>query len=124
MRGLYPGPGLCGADIRELRECFLERTAVPLNFLNIGYIVLLKYCLSTYRCQKINGVMYMYMSPNDMCYTTKVRCGGGAANQCYVVRVREITRERTMKDLLCLCVRWYGNAKQGTRRNAYGYYLE
>ncbi|KAG2448436.1 hypothetical protein HYH02_006328 [Chlamydomonas schloesseri] len=58
-------------DIRELRECFLERAAVPLNFLNIGYLVLLKYCLSTYRCQKINGVMYLYMSPNDMCYTTK-----------------------------------------------------
>lgn len=61
------------ADIRELRETFLERAAVPLNFLNIGFLVLLKYCLSSFRCERINGVMYMYMSPNDMCYTTKVR---------------------------------------------------
>ncbi|PNH08685.1 hypothetical protein TSOC_004720, partial [Tetrabaena socialis] len=59
------------SDAREMKETVLERFAVPLNFLNIGYLVLLKYCLSSFSCTTINGVAYMSASPGDLCYTTK-----------------------------------------------------
>ncbi|KXZ55131.1 hypothetical protein GPECTOR_3g282 [Gonium pectorale] len=59
------------ADKKELRDTMLERCAVPLNFLNIGFLVLLKYNLSAFKCIDVNGVNYMAASPNDKCYTPK-----------------------------------------------------
>ncbi|EFJ40756.1 hypothetical protein VOLCADRAFT_99335 [Volvox carteri f. nagariensis] len=58
-------------DRRELQSMYLERWAVPLNFLNIGFLVQLKYNLNTFSCTTINGVKYMSASPNDECYTRK-----------------------------------------------------
>ncbi|GFR39733.1 hypothetical protein Agub_g215 [Astrephomene gubernaculifera] len=58
-------------DKRELYDMFLERCAVPLNFLNIGFLVMLKYNLSAFKCTSIAGVKYIAASPNDLCYTKK-----------------------------------------------------
>ncbi|GLC59944.1 hypothetical protein PLESTB_001556600 [Pleodorina starrii] len=59
------------SDARDFQNMLLERWAIPLNFLNIGFLVQLKYNLSTFSCTTINGVKFMSASPNDQCYTQK-----------------------------------------------------
>ncbi len=60
----------------------LERAGIPLNFLSIGFLVLLKYNLSVFACVNINGVSYLASAPNELCYTPQVRgLGTGGAGR-------------------------------------------
>lgn len=57
----------------ELHEIFQERISIFLNFLNIQYLTMLRYCLQAFVCTDIAGVKYMQFQPDTQCYTTAVR---------------------------------------------------
>ncbi|KAF5842498.1 hypothetical protein DUNSADRAFT_6742 [Dunaliella salina] len=54
---------------QEMHELWLERMSIPLMALNLGYVVILKYCLTAFSCRDFMGTLYLSYEPGTMCYT-------------------------------------------------------
>eukprot|EP00967_Tisochrysis_lutea_P015960 scaffold17994_cov19-Tisochrysis_lutea.AAC.1 len=54
---------------QEMHELILENMSIAFMSLNLGYVVILKYCLQAFSCFDFEGTKYMYFNADELCYT-------------------------------------------------------
>uniref|UniRef100_A0A7S3QS60 TRP C-terminal domain-containing protein n=3 Tax=Dunaliella tertiolecta TaxID=3047 RepID=A0A7S3QS60_DUNTE len=54
---------------QEMNEVILEKMSIPFMAFNLGYVVILKYCLQAFSCLDFEGTSYLYFDPDTKCYT-------------------------------------------------------
>eukprot|EP00983_Pelagomonas_calceolata_P039942 1137394-Pelagomonas_calceolata.AAC.3 len=54
---------------QEMHELILEKMSIAFMSLNLGYVVILKYCLQAFSCFDFEGTKYMYFNADELCYT-------------------------------------------------------
>ncbi|KAF5839329.1 hypothetical protein DUNSADRAFT_1106 [Dunaliella salina] len=57
------------ATPQEMHEFALEKLSTAFMSINLGYVVILKYCLQAFSCFDFEGTKYLYFSPDELCYT-------------------------------------------------------
>ena len=67
LLSMFEGP----KDEKELMDIIIDRCAIPLSFLNVGYLVIRKYTLSTFSCITFMDLDVIQFSPDDLCYSQK-----------------------------------------------------